>query len=131
MGEGNIIFEGTVTSGMGKGAVFISVDYYKQQIKEKLGFEAYTGTLNLTIDEKQTALLNDLTSVRIEGFKKDDMSYGGINCYKAKIKDIDGYVIIPDLTEHKNTIEFIAPVNLKSELNIKDGDKIKIELIKQ
>lgn len=128
MGE-NIIFDGAVTSGLGKGAVFMSIDYYKQQIKEKLGFEAYTGTLNLAVDKKQTSLLNELTPIRIEGFKKDDTSYGGINCYKARIENIDGYVIIPDLTEHNDTIEFIAPVNLKSELNLKDGDKVKIELI--
>jgi riboflavin kinase len=125
---GDVVFEGIVTSGLGKGAVFISIDYYKQEIKNKLGFDAYPGTLNLTLDEEQTNLLKKTRPIRIESYKKDNRSFGGINCYKAKIKNIIGYIIVPDLTEHKDTIEFIAPVNLKSKLKIKDGDKVKIEL---
>jgi len=130
MGE-NIILEGTVTSGLGRGAVFISIGYYKGEIKKKLGFVPYHGTLNLIIAESQTTLLNDIDPIRIKGYKKDDKNYGGVNCYRAKINNINGSIVVPDLTEHEqNTIEFIAPVNLKSELKIKDGDKVKIELIK-
>lgn len=127
---GEIALDGTVTSGLGKGAVFMSIDYYKKEIKEKLGFEAYTGTLNLVVNEKQIDLLKEIVPVRIESFKKDNKTFGGVSCYKARIRNINGYIIVPDLTEHEDAVEFIAPVNLKSELNIKDGDKIKIELIR-
>ena len=45
--------EGIVTSGLGEGYFFMSMEHYKKEIKEKLGFEAYPGTLNLKIDEEQ------------------------------------------------------------------------------
>jgi riboflavin kinase len=123
------ILEGTVTSGLGKGAVFMSIDYYKKQVKEKLGFEPYPGTLNIKIDKQQTTLLNNTNPIRINAFKKDNKSFGGASCYKAKINDIQGFIIIPDMTEHEeDMVEFIAPINIKEELKINDGDKVKIEL---
>ena len=36
---------------------------------------------------------------------------------------------MPDINKHEDIMEFIAPVHLKSELKLADGDKIKIELI--
>ena len=127
---GDVVFEGIVTSGLGKGAVFMSIDYYKGKVKEKLGFDPYTGTLNLRIEKGQTSLLNDFDAIRIEGIKKDDKSFGGASCYKVKINDINAAIIIPDLTEHEEDIvEIIAPTNLKLELKIKDGDKVKIKLM--
>lgn len=128
---GDMVFEGIVTSGLGKGAVFMSINYYKEMIKEKLGFEAYPGTLNLLIDNEQLNTLKKIDTMRIDGFKKDGKTFGGARCYKIKINNIDGSIIIPDLTEHEeNMVEVIAKVNLKSELQIKDGDKVKIQLIK-
>jgi len=130
MGEENTILEGTLTSGLGKGAIFLSIDYYKEEIKEKLGFEPYPGTLNLTVDKEKTSLLTKFDPIRINSFKKDDKTYGGASCYKIQIKNIDAYIIIPDMTEHDDgMVEIIAPVNLKLELNVKDGDKIKIQLL--
>jgi len=127
---GDVVFWGIVTSGLGKGAVFMSIDYYKGKVKEKLGFDPFTGTLNLRIDKGKTSLLNDFSAIRIEGIKKGSKSFGGANCYKVKINDINAAIIIPDLTEHEEDIvEIIASVNLKSELKIKDGDKVKIELV--
>jgi len=128
---GDAVFEGTVITGLGKGAVFMSIDYYKGKIKEKLGFNPFTGTLNLRIDKGKISLLNDFSPIRIEGIKEDNKAYGGANCYKIKINGIDAVIIIPDLTEHEqDMIEIIAPINLKSELKIKDGDKVKVELVK-
>ena len=47
----------------------------------------------------------------------------------VKINNINGSVIIPDINKHpKDIIEFIAPVNIQSKLNLKDGDKIKIKI---
>jgi len=128
---GEIGFEGTITSGLGKGAVFLSIDYYKNSIREKLGFGPYPGTLNLEIGKGQQIQLRAMTSIRIESFKKNGKAYGGASCYKIKINGIDAAIIVPDLTEHEESmIEIVAPVNLKSELKVDDGDKVKIELVK-
>ena len=74
---GDIVLEGIVTSGLGRGAIFISIDYYKIKIKEKLGFDPYPGTLNLKVDKEQTDLLKEINPIRIESFKKDNKTFGG------------------------------------------------------
>ena len=129
MGDGYI--RGIVTAGLGEGAFFMSMPHYKKEIKKKLGFDAYPGTLNLKVDQEQMYPLKKIDPIKIIGFKENNKTFGGAICYKAKIDHIDGAIIIPDINKHKeDIIEFIAPVNVKSELNVKDGDKVRIELIK-
>ena len=124
-------FEGTITSGLGKGAVFLSIGCYKEKIKEKIGFEPYPGTLNLQINKGKSELLNNTVPIKIESFKKDGKTYGGASCFKIKVNNINAAIIVPDLTEHEeNMVEVVAPFNLKSKLKVKDGDKVKIELIR-
>lgn len=128
---GKTCFEGTITSGLGKGAVFLSIGYYKEKIKEKIGFEPYPGTLNLQIDNIKSKLLNNIIPISIESFKKNGKTYGGAACFKIKINGVGAAIIVPDLTEHEeNMVEVIAPVNLKSKLKVGDGDKVNIELIR-
>ncbi|MBI2102015.1 CTP-dependent riboflavin kinase [Candidatus Woesearchaeota archaeon] len=123
-----IVFDGTVARGLGEGAFFVSMPHYQKEIRKKLGFEAYPGTLNLKVGKKHMNLLKNLVPIKINGFKLNNRTFGGASCYKAKIKNINGSVIVPDLTKHKDVLEFIAPVHMKSELNLKDGSKIKVEL---
>ena len=107
----------------------MSMPHYKNEIKKKLGFVAYPGTLNLKVSRAQLNLLKKDNAIQIEGIKKNNRIFGGADCYRAKIKNINGVIIIPHLTKHNDVIEFIAPIHLKSELKLKDGDKIKVELI--
>lgn len=129
MSHKKITFNGTIIRGFGEGAYFMSMRHYQKEIREKLGFKAYPGTLNLKVSKKQLMSLKETKPIKIKGYKSSNKLFGGANCYKAKIKNIKGSIIIPDLTKHKDVIEFIAPVHIKSELKIKEGDKIKIELI--
>ena len=124
-----IVLEGVIASGFDAGACFMSMNHYKKEIKKKLGFDAYPGTLNIKIGEKQMALLKSIPLIEIRGYKLGIKKFGGASCYKAKIKNINGSIIVPELTKHSDIIEFIAPVHVKSELMIRDGEKIKIEMI--
>ena len=121
---------GIIVSGLGEGAYFMSMPHYKKEIKKKLGFDAYPGTLNLKVSRNNIDSLKKLNPVKIEGFKKDNKTFGGADCYKAKIKNTNGAIIVPHLTKHEEVIEFIAPIHLKSSLKLKDGDKVKVELMK-
>ena len=120
---------GTIVGGLGEGTYFMSMQHYQKEIKKKLGFKAYPGTLNLKVSKKQKGSLKNFNIIKIEGFKQKNKIFGGADCYKAKIKNMNGAIIVPHLTKHKkDIIEFIAPVHIKTELNLKEGDKIKIEL---
>ena len=48
------IIDGTVVTGLGEGAFFMSMDHYKKEIKNKLGFDAYPGTLNIKISKNRS-----------------------------------------------------------------------------
>ena len=122
------VISGIIIRGLGEGAYFMSMLHYQKEIKKKIGFKAYPGTLNLKVSRDQINSLKKIKPIEIDGFKKNKKNFGGVDCYMAKIKSINGSIIIPHLTKHKDIIEFIAPVHLKSELKLKDGDKIKVEL---
>jgi len=124
----SFVLEGIVARGLGEGAYFMSIPHYQKEIKKKLGFKAYPGTLNLKAAKKQLNLLKNVEPIKINGCKAGNKTLGGADCYKSSINDINGSLIIPDLTKHKGIIEFIAPIHLKSELKIKDGDKVTIKI---
>ena len=129
MNSKNLVLNGTIVSGLGEGAYFMSMLHYEKEIRKKLGFNAYPGTLNLKVGRKQINLLKKNNPIKIDGFKTADKTFGGADCYRARVKNIDGSIIIPYLSKHRNVIEFIAPVRLKSGLKLKDGDKIEVELL--
>ena len=131
MGGNNPALSGTIVRGLGEGAYFMSMAHYKNEIRKKLGFDAYPGTLNLKVSRNKISLLEKINPIKIEGFKNNSKTFGGASCYKAKINGISGSILVPELTKHKNIIEFIAHVHLKSELKLRDGDKVKIELLWQ
>ena len=125
-----MILEGIVTRGLGKAAAYLLKPYYKQAVKKKLGFEPYPGTLNIKTSKDYSLLLREKSSLRIQGFKEKDKKYIGANCHEIRISGLKAAIIIPDITEHPKTIlEIISGFNLKKKLNLKDGDKVKIELL--
>ena len=122
--------KGTIVSGLGEGAYFMSMGHYKEEIKKNLGFEAYPGTLNIKIKENHEDLLKNAKLIKISGFASGNKTFGGALGFKAKIKNINGAVIVPDINKNPDDIvEFIAPVHVKSALNLKDDDEIEIEFL--
>ncbi|MBI4452206.1 CTP-dependent riboflavin kinase [Candidatus Woesearchaeota archaeon] len=122
--------KGTIASGLGEGSYFMSMEHYKQEINKKLGFEAYPGTLNIKIKENRDELLKNTKPIQLMGYISSNKKFGGASCYRAKIKNINGAVIIPDINKNpKNVIEFIAPVHVKSALRLNDNEEIEIEFL--
>ena len=122
-------FVGTITRGLGEGAYFISMEHYQNQIMKNLGFKAYPGTLNLKTSKSQIQSIKTMVPIQIDGFEKKGKRFGGANCYRASLRDVNGAIIMPHISKHKDIIEFIAPIHLKSSLSLKDGDKVKVEII--
>jgi len=122
--------EGIIKNGIGEGKYYMSLEGYKKQFKEKLGFSPYPGTLNIISNkEKASFVLSKTKPVEIRGFKTKDRTYGSLICYNAKIKNISGAVIIPERGTHpKEIIEIIAPVYLRSKLHLKEGGKLKVSI---
>ena len=51
-----VILQGKVISGSNQGKKFVNLPWVKKQIKLKLGFDPYLGTLNLHICEEKNLI---------------------------------------------------------------------------
>ena len=131
----SITLEGTVFTGLGEGAYYISKDRYRKQFIEKLGFDPFPGTLNLKLttdyDSKARSELETYPAIEIEGFKNEDRTFGRVKCYPAIIDNKVKGALILALRSHYDVsvLEVISPLFLRKQLNLKDGHKVKVEVL--
>lgn len=131
-----IDFEGHIITGMGEGAYYMSLNGYKKQFKEKLGYEPYPGTLNIKLNsmlfiEAKKEMLR-YPSINIEGFSDQSRTYGWVKCYPSYINDsmnINSSILILERTHYDDSIlEIIAPFSIKEQFSLKNGDYIKLKV---
>ncbi|MFC7047115.1 DUF120 domain-containing protein [Halobacteriaceae archaeon GCM10025711] len=136
-GEAAVDLEGTVTSGMGEGRHYIALPGYMAQFEEKLGYTPFEGTLNVELGEtsrRERSAMATLEPVHIDGWEDDERTYGPAVCYPATVSaggDTYGstHVIAPERTHHDDDqLELIAPVKLREELGLDDGDVVTVEV---
>ena len=131
----SITLEGVVFTGLGEGAYYISKERYRKQFIEKLGFEPYPGTLNLKLttdyDVKTRSELEAYPAIEIEGFRNEDRTFGAVKCYPVTIENKVKGALILALRSHydASVLEIIAPVFLRKQLKLKDGHKVKVEVL--
>jgi riboflavin kinase len=131
----SITLEGTVFTGLGEGAYYVTREPYRRQFMEKLGFDPYPGTLNLRLttdyDVKTRSELEVYPAVEIKGFKSENRTYGNVKCYPAIIENKVKGALISALRGHYDTsvVEIIASTFLRKKLKLKDGHKVKVEVL--
>lgn len=129
----SVVITGEVFTGFGEGAYYVSLNEYRTQIIEKLGFDPYPGTLNLKLTDPSDIyfrdVLNHRAGILIKGFSNGKRTYGSVKAFKAKIRNISAAVLLIERTHYgRDVLEVIAPVNLRQALNLKDGDKVSVEV---
>ena len=139
----NVTLSGAVTSGMGEGSHYISLSGYMEQFEQRLGYEPFPGTLNVELDDdsvRTRAGMDALEPVGIDGWEDDERTYGPAFCWPATVErdasDARTYetahVIAPERTHHgADQLELIAPVKLRDELGLDDGDTLTIHVTEQ
>jgi len=131
----SITIEGILFSGLGEGAYYVTKDGYRKQFIEKLGFDPYPGTLNLKLateyDMKTRAELEVYPAIEIQGFTNESRTFGSVKCYPAVINNKVKGAVLSALRSHYNSsvIEVIAPTFLRNQLKLKDGNKVKVEIL--
>lgn len=129
-GEKRLEIEGVISKGLGEGGYYVSLEGYQSQMKDKLGFRPYPGTLNIKIGESQRWKRQHLLQgepIVITGFKGKDRTYGDLFAYKCALEGLPCAVIIPLRTHHgADTLELLCPFNVKKKLGRGEGDKVKV-----
>ena len=133
-----VVLRGRVTAGMGEGRHYISLEGYHVQFVDRLGYEPFPGTLNITLEEesvRKRARLEALTSIPIDGWEDEDRTYGPAVCYPAAVDNLAGdryeqaHAIVPERTHHdESNLELIAPKKLRDVLSLADEDTIEITI---
>lgn len=126
-------FKGTISSGMGEGAYYMSMKGYTKQFKTKLGYIPFPGTLNVKLKDKESIeakrSLDAYPAILVDGFSDDKRTYGWVKCYPAKIDNIAAALILLERTHHDDSIiELISKVNIKKAIKLSTGSKISIRV---
>jgi len=130
-GEKEKAFEGTIISGLGEGAYYLSQKNYSSQLKRLLGFAPFIGTLNLKVDlSRLENFLSSAKKIHVNGFRTEERSFGALKCFPVKINGkTSGAIIMPERTAHpKEIIELVAPVHLRKKFGLRDGERVSLEL---
>ncbi len=131
----SMTLEGVLFSGMGEGAYYVTKEGYRKQFIEKLGFDPYPGTLNVKVttdyDMKSLLELETYPAIELEGFKDESRTFGSVKCYPAVINNKAKGAVIYAMRSHygSSVLEIIAPTFLRRQLNLKDGNKVKVEIL--
>ncbi len=127
----HVNIHGSVVSGMGEGGYYICQDGYKAQFQSKLGFIPFEGTLNVQVDTddiNKLEMVRSVSGITIEGFMSEGRSFGDVIAYKAKIRNIDCAIVVPERSHYVDTIEIICHYHLRRTLSLEDGDRVEVKI---
>ena len=123
-----IALEGAVFSSKGEGKKFVSLSWVKIQVKEKLGFTPYLGTLNIRLTSESMS-----RKKLLEKAKKFEISpeigYCTGTLIKACMEGLDCGVVLPQVPSYpKDLLEIIAACNLRERFRLKDGSEVCVSV---
>lgn len=130
-GEKQVTITGTVSTGLGEGQYYLKRSEYKRQLKQKLGYEPYEGTLNLEVNESEMIKLDMLPEskkIQIDGFKAEGRTFGNATCVPVKIADVECTIVLPQRSHHAKVLEIISKVYLRDRFGLKDGDELEVTI---
>ena len=127
--------KGTVISGVGEGAYYMSLKGYTKQFKSKIGFVPFPGTLNVKLNNPEYIQAVEqfilLDGIMIDPFSDGKRTYGWVKCFHAKLNNsVKCELIRLERTHHDNSvIELISKNNLRKTAKLKTGAKVTIKIL--
>jgi len=130
--EKGLELSGTVQSGLGEGAYYMSLHQYTDQFEVNLGFIPYPGTLNIRLHPGSIQRRKRLSGAdwkTVKGFESEGRTFGEVKCITCYIRDVICGIIIPGRTHYpEDLIEIVSPMALRKKFSLKDGDEVTIEV---
>jgi len=127
----HLVIKGTVSTGMGQGGYYMCQTPYVNQFEDAVGFTPFEGTLNVKVDLEDIGKLDVIRASSgrmIKGFDADGRTFGNVIAYKAKLKNINCAIVVPERSHYKETIELVCQYHLRRTLGLEDGDKVEVRV---
>jgi len=124
----NRTVNGTVQDGLGQGRSFTQLDWVRQQLRDKVGFDPFPGTLNARVGDVSTLTewqtYRGITIEPVPGFC-------AARCYRVLMNESIAVAwILPDVPGYpKDLMELTAPMSLRQALTLKTGDVVSIRFL--
>jgi riboflavin kinase len=122
--------DGTLCSGLGEGAGFIALDWVDRQFLEKLGYRPYPGTLNLSLEGADWIAAREAMQMAAGIAIEPPPGFCAAKCFAVLIDhSIEGAAILPEVEGYPaDKLEIVAPVAVREELRLNDGDRVTLRL---
>ncbi|HUU75445.1 MAG TPA: DUF120 domain-containing protein [Methanoregulaceae archaeon] len=126
------VLRGHIITGLGEGRYYMSLEQYRRQFNEYLGFKPYPGTLNIRLDQSSIQIrkkLDFLEWIKISGFQADERTFGDVRCLRCRITEHPCGIVVPGRSHYpEDIIEVVSPVSLRKTLGLLDNDEVKVEV---
>jgi riboflavin kinase len=110
----------------------MSLPQYREQFRRVLGEDPFPGTLNLRLSSASRDVkrrVDGLPWTRIQGFVQDNRTFGDARTLPCRIRDIVCAIVVPGRSHYPDdVIELISPVELRTALDLSDGDLVTVEV---
>ena len=130
----HVLLKGTLVSGLGEGAYYMSLEGYSKQFKTKIGYIPFPGTFNVKLGKKEyteaISQFEEMEGIHIDGYSDGKRTYGWVKCFKAKLNStIDCQLIRLERSNHDTSIiELISKNSLRKTAKLSDKSKVTITI---
>jgi len=123
-----VILHGALSSGVGRGAEFIAIEWVRAGLQRIAGFLPYPGTVNLTLAGENVAAWREVRERAARSLVPPSPDACGARVVRAVIApDVAAAIVVPDITAHPDhLIEVVAAVHVRSRLGVRDGDVLTL-----
>lgn len=123
-----VSLKGTVVTGTGGGARFVSLPWVKSQMKEKLGFDPFPGTLNIMLNTASAKAKKSLEKAAGLDIVPEPHYCRG-KLFKARMGRVECAVVIPKVRGYPELLlEVVAPSDLRTKLQLADGSLVEVKV---
>lgn len=122
--------EGTLCSGLGEGAMFTQLDWVVNEFRNKLGYVPHPGTFNLSLKGdawvEASTKLRQTTGIAIN----PPPGFCAAKCFEVVLNErVKGAAVLPEVPDYPaNKLEIVAPVSIRRELHLHDGDGVTLRI---
>lgn len=118
----------------------MSLDWVRKVLQESLGFAPYPATLNLRPESQSEIDLWKEIRHEVKGMNisPGESEFCHARLFRVEIRrpagggteKVKGGVILPGIEDYPaDKIEVVAPVKLKDEFHVRDGDRLSLEFV--